>query len=69
MSVDISSLRAQKITDLVDTAHDIGIDNAANLKRQELIFEIVRHRGSASRTAGGAGVLEILPDEIGRAHV
>ena len=65
MSVDITSLRTQKITDLVDTAHDIGIDNAANLKRQELIFEIVRHRGSASRTAGGAGVLEILPDGFG----
>lgn len=65
MSVDITSLRSQKITDLVDKAHDIGIDNAANLKRQELIFEIVRHRGSAARTAGGAGVLEILPDGFG----
>ncbi len=65
MSVDITSLRSQKITDLVDKAHDIGIDNAANLKRQELIFEIVRHRGTASRTAGGAGVLEILPDGFG----
>jgi transcription termination factor Rho len=65
MSVDITSLRSKKITDLVDTAHDIGIDNAANLKRQELIFEIVRHRGTEARTAAGAGVLEILPDGFG----
>jgi len=65
MSFDITNLRTQKITDLVDTARGIGIDNAANLKKQELIFEIVRHRGSAAQTAGGAGVLEILPDGFG----
>lgn len=65
MSLDITDLRAQKITDLVHTAHDIGIDNAANLKKQELIFEIVRHRGAATRSAQGQGVLEILPDGFG----
>lgn len=65
MSIDITSLRASSINDLVAIAHDIGIDNAANLKRQELIFEIVRHRGLGSQAASGEGVLEILPDGFG----
>ncbi len=65
MSVDISRLRATSIGDLVSIAHEIGIDNAANLKRQEVIFEIVRHRGLDSQAASGSGVLEILPDGFG----
>jgi len=65
MSIDITSLRTRPISDLVETAHDIGIDNAANLKKQELIFEIVRHKGTAVRAASGEGVLEILPDGFG----
>ena len=65
MSIDITSLRTLPISELVETAHEIGIDNAANLKKQELIFEIVRHKGTAVRAASGEGVLEILPDGFG----
>ena len=65
MSIDITSLRTRPISDLVETAHEIGIDNAANLKKQELIFEIVRHKGTTVRSASGEGVLEILPDGFG----
>ena len=65
MSIDITSLRTLPISELVDTAHEIGIDNAANLKKQELLFEIVRHKGTAVRAASGEGVLEILPDGFG----
>jgi len=65
MSIDITSLRTRPISDLVEAAHEIGIDNAANLKKQELIFEIVRHRGTAVKAASGQGVLEILPDGFG----
>ena len=65
MSIDITSMRLKSISELVETAHSIGLDNAANLSRQELVFEIVRHQGSASRSTAGAGVLEILPDGFG----
>jgi len=65
MSIDITSLRTCPISELVEAAHEIGIDNAANLKRQELVFEIVRHKGSSARSASGQGVLEILPDGFG----
>jgi len=65
MSTDITSLRTRSISELVKTAHEIGIDNAANLQRAELVFEIVRNTGSAGRTASGEGVLEILTDGFG----
>jgi transcription termination factor Rho len=65
MSLDITSLRTRSISDLVEAAHEIGIDNAANLKRQELVFEIVRQKGTSARSASGEGVLEILPDGFG----
>ena len=65
MSIDIQSLRLRPISELVEIAHEIGIDNAANLNKQELIFEIVRQKGTSVRAASGEGVLEILPDGFG----
>lgn len=65
MQLDLSHLRSQRITELVSTARDLGIDNAAGLKKQELIFEIVRHRAGGASGAHGAGVLETLPDGFG----
>ncbi|MDG1483808.1 MAG: Rho termination factor N-terminal domain-containing protein [Myxococcota bacterium] len=64
MSVDLTSLRSQKITQLVETALRLGLDNASNLQKQELVFEIVR-RQPDSGLVRGAGVLEILPDGFG----
>jgi transcription termination factor Rho len=65
MQLDLSHLRSQRITELVGTARSLGIDNAAGLKKQELIFEIVRHRAGGTSGAHGEGVLETLPDGFG----
>jgi len=65
MHLDLSHLRSQRITELVSTARGLGIDNAAGLKKQELIFEIVRHRAGGTSGAHGEGVLETLPDGFG----
>ncbi len=64
MSVDLTILRSQKITQLVETALRLGLDNASNLQKQELVFEIVR-RQPDNGSVRGAGVLEILPDGFG----
>lgn len=64
MSVDLTALRSQKITHLVDTARKLGLDNAASLRKQDLVFEIVR-RQQSHHNARGSGVLEILPDGFG----
>lgn len=64
MAFDLNELRARPITDLVADARELGVDSAAALKKQELIFEIVRRRAGASG-ARGSGVLETLPDGFG----
>ncbi|MFT5684246.1 MAG: transcription termination factor Rho [Myxococcota bacterium] len=64
MSVDLTILRSQKITQLVETALRLGLDNASNLQKQELVFEIVRRQPDTG-FVHGAGVLEILPDGFG----
>ncbi len=65
MSIDLSDLRALRITELVQTARELGVDNAAGMKKQELIFEIVRRKAGPSGGSRGEGVLETLPDGFG----
>jgi transcription termination factor Rho len=64
MPLDLQELRARPISELVQDARDAGIDNAAGLKKQELIFELVRKR-AGNTGARGVGVLETLSDGFG----
>lgn len=64
MTLDLTDLKTRKVSELVDLARNLRIDNAASLKKQELIFEILRNQ-PANQTARGEGVLEILPDGFG----
>lgn len=62
--LDLTDLKLRKISELVEMARVLRVENAASLKKQELIFEILRNQpGSAN--AHGEGVLEILPDGFG----
>jgi len=62
--LDLTDLKQRRISELVEMARVLRVEGAANLKKQELIFEILRNQpGSAN--ARGEGVLEILPDGFG----
>jgi len=65
MSADLTSLRNYRITKLVHSARKLGLDNAANLSKQDLIFEISRRKSGHRQPISGTGVLEILPDGFG----
>ena len=64
MPLDLTDLKARKVSELAEMARRLDVDNAASLKKQELIFEILRHQ-PAQPNARGEGVLEILPDGFG----
>jgi transcription termination factor Rho len=64
-SLDLSELRALRLSDLVKMARALNVENAAGLKKQELIFEIVRAKAGPTGGATGAGVLETLSDGFG----
>lgn len=65
MPFDLSELRLQPLGELVDAARDVGIDNANNLRRQDLLFEVARHRVARAGAGTAEGILEILADGFG----
>ncbi|MEK7355225.1 MAG: Rho termination factor N-terminal domain-containing protein, partial [Bdellovibrionota bacterium] len=57
-------LKSKKIEDLTALAGKLKIENAAGLRRQDLVFEILK-RAARLGDIFGNGVLEILPDGYG----
>lgn len=58
------NLKSKKIEELTALASKLKIENAAGLRRQDLVFEILKRAGRLGDIYGN-GVLEILPDGYG----
>jgi transcription termination factor Rho len=63
--VNIKDLKAKPIEELISIANELLIENASNLLKQELIFEILKQYSAKNGQIYGQGVLEILPDGFG----
>ena len=61
----LSDLKQKSIKDLADLAEDHGIDGAGGMRRQDLIFALLREHSDAGESIEAEGVLEILPDGFG----
>ena len=61
----LAELKQKSIDDLNDVAHDLKIEGAANLRKQELIFAILQAQTEKNGVVFGEGVLETLPDGFG----
>ena len=48
-----------------DIALELDVDNASRLRKQELMFAILKKRAKAGEQIFGDGTLEILPDGFG----
>ncbi len=59
---DLSKLKRMSMSELAKLAMDSGVDNAAGMRKQDLIFQILRHSTSGEDGIKANGVLEILPD-------
>lgn len=57
-------LKSKNIQILTELAAKLKIENAAGLRRQDMVFEILK-RGAKLGDIYGSGVLEILPDGYG----
>ena len=62
--MNLKELKDKKIGDLNDMAKQCGIENSAGLRKQDLIFEILKKQSEKGEIFG-EGVLEILPDGFG----
>ncbi|MCB9882558.1 MAG: transcription termination factor Rho [Planctomycetes bacterium] len=61
----ISDLQRQSLEELREMALAAGLKELQGLKKQDLIFRILRERAPSTGLLFGEGVLEILPDGFG----
>ena len=61
----LSDLTSKHVSELLDIALELDVDNASRLRKQELMFAILKKRAKAGEQIFGDGTLEILPDGFG----
>ncbi|MCX5682642.1 MAG: Rho termination factor N-terminal domain-containing protein, partial [Planctomycetota bacterium] len=61
----IAELQKMTVTELHGLAKKEGIPEYAGLKKQDLVFHVLRNRVQSSGLMFGEGVLEVLPDGFG----
>ncbi|TEA77352.1 transcription termination factor Rho [Allopusillimonas ginsengisoli] len=61
----LNELKTQHVSKLLELAAELEIDNASRLRKQELMFAIMKRRAKQGEQIFGDGVLEVLPDGFG----
>jgi transcription termination factor Rho len=64
-AIRLADLQRMKIEKLHEVAHEEGLSDVGNLKKQDLIFKILKSRIAKQGLMFGEGTLEILPDGFG----
>src|SRR6267154_2194332 len=65
MSISLAELKEKNITDLAKIAKEHNIPGASGMRKQELIFQILRAQTEKNGLIFSEGVLECLPDGFG----
>ncbi len=63
-TLDLVELKDMSIQNLNQVAKDMGVLNAAGLRKQELIFKILQTQAEKSGLIFSEGVLECLPGRV-----
>jgi transcription termination factor Rho len=63
--VELSTLKEMSVTELTKIAKQLDVPGATGMRKQELIFQILRSRAEKSGLLFSEGVLETLPDGFG----
>ena len=61
----LSELKALHVSALIEMAAGLEIENANRLRKQELMFAILKRRAKTGEQIFGDGCLEVLPDGFG----
>src|SRR6185437_6429518 len=64
-TVELSTLKEMNVAELTKIAKSLDVPGATGMRKQELIFEILRSRAEKSGNLFSEGVLETLPDGFG----
>ena len=61
----LAELKAKTPTDLLELAEELEIENASSLRKQDMMFAILKAFAENDQSIHGDGTLEILPDGFG----
>jgi transcription termination factor Rho len=63
--MNLKDLKQKKINDLINLGKDLKLEEIGGMRRQDLIFNILKATAAQKKAIHGEGVLEILPDGFG----
>src|SRR5690554_4750298 len=63
--MNLTELKQKTVPELLETAREMGIDNLARSRKQDIIFAILKKHAKSGEDIYGDGVLEILQDGFG----
>ena len=63
--MQLSELKALPVQELISLGEECGLDNASRMKRQDVVFGILKNKAKQGEDIDGGGVLEILQDGFG----
>src|SRR5438270_4771987 len=61
----LAELKAKSPADLLSFAESLQIENASSLRKQDMMFAILKNLAENDQAIHGEGTLEILPDGFG----
>jgi transcription termination factor Rho len=63
--MNLNDLKAKTPPDLLAYAEELGVENASTLRKQDMMFAILKHLADDDQAIYGDGVLEVLQDGFG----
>lgn len=63
--MNLTELKKKSPTELIQLAHDLGIENMARTRKQDIIFALLKAHAHGGEDIYGDGILEILQDGFG----
>ncbi|MDI9246484.1 transcription termination factor Rho [Marinobacter sp. CHS3-4] len=63
--MNLTELKQKSVPELLDIAQEMGLDNLARSRKQDVIFTILKRHAKSGEDIYGDGVLEILQDGFG----
>lgn len=64
-TMNLSELKKKNVPELLEIAAEMGLDNLARSRKQDVIFTILKRHAKSGEDIYGDGVLEILQDGFG----
>jgi transcription termination factor Rho len=63
--MNLTDLKTKNTQELIDIAKEMGLDNMARSRKQDIIFAVLKRHAKSGEDIYGDGVLEILQDGFG----